>query len=207
MSNQSFPKSFFLDPNFFTPLGSTDVLAPSVSFLSPQVKSEHLPPADYDSLCESYFSSIHIWLPIISRKRLDHNGLEDTDTCRDLLLLAMKLCTRIPNLAAPNQEPLYLLAKPLCSAAEDAGNISLRLVQSVVLLATYEYSHAIYPASYLTIGRAARLGSLLGWHSGGAQQLFKSADTWTQREEQRRTWWAIFILDRYVENAGIFQFQ
>jgi hypothetical protein len=89
-----------------------------------------------------------------------------------------------------------MLAKTLCAAAESAGLVSLRLAQSLVLLALYEACQAIYPACYLTISRAARLGILMSWHDRDAQQLFKFADSWSKREEQRRTWWTIFVLDR-----------
>jgi hypothetical protein len=67
---------------------------------------------------------------------------------------------------------------------------------SLILITVYEFSHAIYPAAYLTIGRAARLATLMGWHDRTAQQLFSHPETLTHREEQRRTWWAMFILDR-----------
>lgn len=94
--------------------------------------------------------------------------------------------------------PLYTLAKRLCAAAEMGGFISIRLVQSFVLIAVHELSHGLHSAAYLTIGHAARLGVLalgLPTYSQG-QKLFKPPETWTLWEERRRTWWAIFILDR-----------
>jgi hypothetical protein len=135
---------------------------------------------------------------MISRKRLvfELNAQSPDDACLMLLVLCIKLCimdTEHP----PKELPLYAVARSLCSAAETGGFVSLRLLQSLVLLAVYELSHAIYPAAFLTLGRAARLGMLMGFHDRkAAQQLFKPAETWTLREEQRRTWWAIFILDR-----------
>ncbi|KAH6956417.1 mate-domain-containing protein [Fusarium avenaceum] len=38
----------------------------------------------------------------------------------------------------------------------------------------------------------------MGWHDRDAQQLFQLGDSWSKREEQRRTWWAIFVLDRFI---------
>ncbi|SCN86734.1 uncharacterized protein FFM5_04002 [Fusarium fujikuroi] len=38
----------------------------------------------------------------------------------------------------------------------------------------------------------------MSWHDRDAQQLFKFADSWSKREEQRRTWWTIFVLDRFI---------
>jgi hypothetical protein len=92
---------------------------------------------------------------------------------------------------------IYSAAKQCCFCAEAGGFVSLRLVQSLVLLAVYELGNAIYPAAYLTIGRASRLSSMIGMHSRkNARQLFVDPDTWSLREEQRRTWWAVFVLDR-----------
>lgn len=149
-------------------------------------------------IVSAYFSSVHTWLPMISRKRLvfELNAQSPDDACIMLLVLCIKLC--ITNLEHdPKELPLYTVARSLCSAAEMGGFVSLRLLQSLVLLAVYELSHAIYPAAFLTLSRAARLGMLMGFHDRKAsQQLFKPAETWTLREEQRRTWWAIFILDR-----------
>lgn len=137
---------------------------------------------------------------MISRKRLvfELNAQSPDDYCLMLLILCIKLCM-MDTEHQPKELPLYAVARSLCSAAESGGFVSLRLLQSLVLLAVYELSHAIYPAAFLTLGRAARLGMLMGFHDRkDAQQLFKPAETWTLREEQRRTWWAIFILDRFV---------
>ncbi|KAJ3542040.1 hypothetical protein NM208_g4309 [Fusarium decemcellulare] len=196
--DQLFPPSFFLDRNFLTPLYSSNAFASTPQPYFEHIISKHLPLADHATLYDEYFSSIHVWLPMISRKRLVHIEATETDSCQPLLLLSMKLCCTNPQDSPAAQNHLYDLTKSLCSFAENSGLASLRLVQSIVLLSAYELSHAIYPAAYLTISRAARLGSLMGWHDRRAQQLFQLADTWSLREEQRRTWWAIFILDRFI---------
>ena len=135
---------------------------------------------------------------MISKKRLKGNAITEPEACQDLLLLCMKLCTvtNRPSAWTPANDSLYLSVRSLSASAETAGLVSLRLVQSLILITVYEFSHAIYPAAYLTIGRAARLATLMGWHDRTAQQLFSHPETLTHREEQRRTWWAMFILDR-----------
>ena len=200
--SRPFPPSFFLDVDFFASIRSNDLAwsqEPSVQ----QIASSHLG-ADHITLCEDYFSTTHRWLPMISRKRLMnelHENSEKVDSCQPLLFLCMKLCNATDPEIRPMESPLYTLTRSLFSAAESAGFVSLRLVQSIILLTVYELSHAIYPAAYLTIGRAARLGALMGlYNKNSPQQLFMPADTWTLREEQRRTWWAIFVLDRYCSS-------
>lgn len=185
-----------MDAHLFTPLNSSNALTRCPTSRLRLITSDHLAIEDRGAQHEDYFSSIHQWLPMVSEKRLLDPQLSRNDACHDLVLLCMKLCTIRPNSSSPSEHPLYSLVKYLSSSAENEGLATLRLAQSLVLLAFYEFSHAIHPAAYLTIGRAARLVILMGWHDRDAQQLFKPADTWSLREEQRRTWWSVFILDR-----------
>ncbi|KAF5006344.1 hypothetical protein FDECE_7272 [Fusarium decemcellulare] len=202
---QQFPLPFFLDNELFTPLRENALSQSHESSLH-RIASDHVG-QDPITDCAAFFSTVHTWLPMISRKRLIHelNTESSDDACLMLLVLCMKLCiTDAEN--RPKELPLYTLARSLCSAAELGGFVTLRLLQSLILLTVYELGHAIYPAAFLTISRAARLGILMGFHDRkAAPQLFKPAETWTLREEQRRTWWAIFILDRFVniENSGV----
>lgn len=193
-----FPPEFFLDQDHLSPL-MTNALAPSRKSSVKRIASDYLE-SDRLALCERYFTSFHTWLPIISKKRIMHEVREvhtEHDSCHELLLLCMKLCTMTPS-NQPAESDLYILTKSLCSSVESAGFVCLQLVQCLVLLTAFELSHAIYPAAYLTIGRAARLGLLMGLYRRQTQPLFKPAETWTLREEQRRTWWSVFVLERFI---------
>ena len=152
---------------------------------------------DVHSVYNQYFSGIHRWLPLMSQKErmLDIGPRSAVDSA--LLVLSMKL------LAAPCSEsesaatsPLYQMTKELSWKVENCGLISLELVQSTVLLSVYEIGHAIYPAGFLSVARAARLSMIMGFHNRESPQIFQSPETWTRREEERRTWWAILIFDR-----------
>lgn len=193
---QEFPLAFFLDSEDLAPQG-VNSFSWSRHLDIYELVAEHLDD-DRAALCEEYLSTVHEWVPMISRKRLFNelnSGSGDADGCLPILLLCMKaFTTRDANCA--RDSPSYLLARSLCSEAESMGFLSLRLVQSLVLLAAYELSHAIYPCAYSTLGRASRLGLLLGLHDRKNNKLFKGAETWTLREEQRRTWWVIYLLDR-----------
>ena len=144
---------------------------------------------------------------MISQKRcLNELHCFEADCCHQLLLLCMRLCCD-DHEGNARLSKLYILVKSISSAAESAGLVSLRLVQSLVLISLYELCNAIHPAAYLTIGRAARLG-VIALEMPTRKQgpgLFKKAETWTLWEERRRTWWAIFVLDRLVniDNLGL----
>jgi hypothetical protein len=155
------------------------------------------------SLCNTYLESTHSWLPILSRKRILQKANEfdsNTDIGLALLLLCMKLVSESPNEAEhPTTTLLYRLTKVFYLSVESSCLISLQTLQACVLIAVYELGHGIYPAAYLSIGHAARLGIMIGLHDKKhAQQLFREAETWSQGEEQRRTWWAIVLLERYT---------
>lgn len=193
---QEFPLAFFLDSEDLAPQG-VNSFSRSRHLDIYEIVAEHLED-DTAALCEEYLSTVHEWIPMVSRKRLFNelnSGSGDSDGCLPILLLCMKaFSARDGNCA--RDSPSYLLARSLCSEAELAGFLSLRLVQSLILLATYELSHAIYPCAYSTLGRASKLSLLLGLHDRKNNKLFKGAETWTLREEQRRTWWVVYLLDR-----------
>lgn len=193
---EAFPLPFFLDSEYLTPQGINSLSWSRHPYIH-QIVAEHLDD-DRVALCEEYLSTVHKWLPMVSRKRLLNELSSDpaeVDGCLAVFLLCIKAFNTKDGECARNSS-WYLLARSLCSEAESAGFVSLRLVQALVLLTVYELSHAIYPCAYSTLGRASRLGILLGLHDRKNNQLFKPAETWTLREEQRRTWWAIFLLDR-----------
>ncbi|KAH8673399.1 fungal-specific transcription factor domain-containing protein [Xylariales sp. PMI_506] len=205
-TRRDFPSAYFLDPDFFSPLkpdtfssAEPPFLGHVLAFLEPKLSQIH----------DDYFSTVHTWWPMVSRKRLlstVNSGIWKVDDGEILLRLCMDLLSNAHGSDQVQTDPaassLYFLVKSCAFTCESRGSISLRLIQSLVLLAMYELGHSIYPAAYLTIGQAARLSELLGMHDRKhTQQLFKTADTPTLREEQRRTWWAIFILDKYVNMA------
>jgi len=200
-----FPSAFFLDPDFFSPVASNDLSFGGSPWIT-ETASAHLGP-DRRAVCDRYFATVHRWLPMVNKKRSLRaltNPPWDYDGCEVLFLLSMKLSSepRGEALSDAVRSSLYLTTKRLLLFAEEIGLVSLRLIQAIVLLAVYELGHAIYPSAYLTIGRAARLGALMGMHDRkNTQQLFKAAETLTLREEQRRTWWAVFVLDRFA-NIG-----
>ncbi|VTT62892.1 unnamed protein product [Fusarium fujikuroi] len=159
----------------------------------------------FDSLIEHYANTTHHWLPILSIKRLKQTGKSLEDPTRGvvdvLVFVALEALVSHGDrpTSLPQSNPSYLKAKHGSFIAESGRTINIRLIQTIVLVALYEFGHSIYPAAYLTIGQAVRLATMVGLHSKkDAKQLFVEPETWTLCEEQRRTWWAIVMLDRVV---------
>jgi hypothetical protein len=113
-----------------------------------------------------YFSTVHKWLPIVSKKRIDLGfSLQDSGSDVAALFLAMRL------LAAPLEKrehnpDVYLTTKRFLATLERNGLISFVCLQAMVLVAAYEYAHAIYPAAWMTVGACSRYAEVLGLSLG-----------------------------------------
>lgn len=194
-----FPTTYFLDWEEHQPMPA-GTLNPKV-VVPPEIRSVLQSREAMESLCQMYMLSTQSWLPMISKKRLFERVAvynETTDVGVALLLLCMKLASETPPAGEhAASSALYCMAKEFYFRLETSCAISLQLFQSSILISLYEIGHALYPAACLSASNAARLGMIMGFHDRTiAPQLFKDADTWTEREEERRSWWAIVILER-----------
>lgn len=112
----------------------------------------------------TYFNTIHKWFPFISRKRMNLGiSLAGGGPDLTLLLLAIKLITTTPPQSqSADKLALYWITKNFLQRLEVAGTTSMLYLQSQILVALYEYSHALYPSAYLSVGTCVRYTSLLG---------------------------------------------
>ncbi|KAL1966745.1 hypothetical protein VTN77DRAFT_3942 [Rasamsonia byssochlamydoides] len=199
----AFPALFFLDSYTFHRrrgvIQKPHIGLPDEFLLSVRSREQ----VQYD--VDLFFSSIHIFFPIVSKLRLyqQFSNLPDRpDADLVLLLVAMQMHCRPRKDSGLPVTDLYELAKRCCSYVERNNVFSLRLLQASLLIALYEIANAIYPAAYLTVGHCARLCHLMGIHDRKeAPQMLPILGSWTEAEERRRVCWAIIILDRYV-NLG-----
>lgn len=196
----TFPAIFLLDSDVCVkPLTSDfNPLIPSATLnyiLSPEALGVY----------ERYFSTVHQWMPILSKKRAQRNMAEAGVTPNSppqLLLLCMDLVSGLlpPGVSARTNRMYNKVLESLFKV-ENSYLPCIQFLQSVILLSVYEISHGIYPAAYLHVGNAARLCVMMGFHDRkNAAQLFKDTATWTAREEERRAWWAVLCLDRYSQH-------
>jgi hypothetical protein len=195
---QNFPAVFFLDPKVFNYCG---VKIPSPISPIPPYIADYV--GDARHVAAEFFDKIHMWMPVISKKRFYENLLNPLMQPRidvSLLIYCMKLITVSPSKNEDGGNPkttAYLTAKRLLLEAEIAGVLSLQLLQAGLLVTIYEIGHAIYPLAYTSLGTWARYGVSLGIN--GKQQAGSPGQfTWVEEEERRRVWWAILILDRFV---------
>lgn len=152
---------------------------------------------EVDHVKTRYYLSIHTWMPIVSKLRLNRltehaRGPLKADVV--FLLLCMKLL--VTREKRPRSSTLYASARKLSKELELKDIITLRTIQAGVLLSMYEVGHGIYPAAFLTISCCARQGVALGLHNKLAPQRAGNPRSWVDWEERQRIWWMIVILDR-----------
>lgn len=81
-----------------------------------------------------------------------------------LLFLSMNLIITVPGpeLASAADSHLYRAAKRFLFLLESAGTATILYLQALILVTLYEYSHAIYPAAWLSVGNCVRFANMLG---------------------------------------------
>lgn len=155
-------------------------------------------PSAIREIADSYFDTIHSWLPIVWQRKIGQ-FIAPVDMHPDpgmaALLAAMKMITSAAGSPSGNQ--LYRIVKGYLTVLEDSGFLTLGVLQAAILITLYEIGHGIYPAAYMSIGRCARVGQVMGLHGNSStSKSFKLPTSWAEAEEIRRTWFAVLILDR-----------
>jgi hypothetical protein len=153
--------------------------------------------SDAKAFASTFFVSVHPWMPFISRKLFSErflNPLGRQNGEIELLIAAVKLLTIAPDEGDP-RTTAYRHIKTTLHQAEINGLLRFRVFQALILVAIYEVGHAIYPSAYLTLGYCARYGIALGINKVIESTPGRTSN-WIELEEERRSWWAVIVLDR-----------
>ncbi|GAD92987.1 hypothetical protein AFLA_138530 [Paecilomyces variotii No. 5] len=190
-----FPITYFLDPAVYRHC-HLEIPKPDVSLPSGILNIVKDPETTRD-IANQYFHSFHLWLPIIYRSKFYGSVLQQSlqkDVDLALLVACMKIVLPRQNGSGRPVSRLYPLIKHYFVQLEQVGLLTITTLQAMIILATYEMGHGIYPAAYLTIGSCARYAVALGLD----RAIFEWDDSheWTLMEEKHRVWWAVVILER-----------
>ncbi|KAH8812750.1 hypothetical protein F5884DRAFT_786302 [Xylogone sp. PMI_703] len=196
-----FPPIYFLDAAAFN---LTKTIIPRPFLSTPQELQALLGTTnEVQDVVDSFFQTVHVWLPVVWRRPFASiASLTEPRADMALLIACMKLIVELPpSDGQPSQWALYALAKNFSFYAESSGLLTIHILQAIVLIAIYEIGHGIYPAAYMSVGRAARLGIVMGLRGKSSQRVYANRTSRGENEEERRVWYAIIILDRLV-NIG-----
>ncbi|KAJ3496987.1 hypothetical protein NLG97_g2247 [Lecanicillium saksenae] len=148
---------------------------------------------DIQNAARTYWASVHLWMPIVSKIQFRQHLLPRLVAKRAqlfLLILAMKL---LSTPTKTSNSMLYRTVKQLYFDVELAGSICVMSLQAGTLIAVYELGHGIYPAAIVSVAHCARIGTLIGVDKALANDLLSQGIPWVELEERRRLWWAILI--------------
>lgn len=146
-----------------------------------------------------FFRTVHSWIQFVHMPSfMGQLNLNQTRPTIDssFLILCMQLLTTecSKDGSSPETSPLYVIAKSIIPAMEIQGNITLQNIQGRLLICLYEIGHLIQPAFFLSVSSVARCAIAIG-----CNKKIKPGDgvarSWFNLEEERRVWWAIYILD------------
>jgi hypothetical protein len=149
-----------------------------------------------------FFETLAIRQPIVSRERyLSTIAKSSQNSKADFLLLAMAIQLVLQNPGPKEQSMLssrYITLKSCINLFESSGFLSLDFVQVRVLITIYEVGHGIHPGASISIAACARTARLLGLNKKTFQKMQYGREAQIRAEEEKRIWWAIVKLDRYV---------
>ncbi|KAI4197416.1 MAG: hypothetical protein LQ346_003012 [Caloplaca aetnensis] len=153
-----------------------------------------------------YFERVHSFFPFISNKNFYGHfppAYAPPNPISTILIACMKLVSWSPkdDPTKDPKSPSYFAIKRTLVETDIAGVWSLQLLQATILLSLYEMGHAIYPAAYISVGACIRYALALGINESLTVNFNSPGVMPLEQEEKRRAWWAVLILDRFV-NIG-----
>ena len=174
---------------------------------------EPLPAQDVmDELHYIYFEEYHPTMPMMHRLRY-YASLDRAPHMRPPVSLRYAMWAMAASLSekyASLESILYERARKYIQEAEMKGHgetfVSVYYVQAWSLIATYEASKTLFSRAWLSVGRAVRLAQMLGLHrldgdDVGSKNILQPPIDWIEREERRRTFWAVFYNDRWASSG------
>lgn len=144
-----------------------------------------------------FLQTVNYWMPIIPVQYVQSNLSQPVNLMTNeetILLACIKLLTH--HHPGDHQSNRYYLAvKTSVVAFEVNDQLSVHLLQAQILVLIYEYGHAIYPSGYITLGVCSRYLSALGIKGPKSPE---ASTEWKEFEAQRRLWWSIYVIERFV---------
>lgn len=154
---------------------------------------------DIEHFCKAYFSILSARLPIIDKEQFYmrlSSLCSQPDANFSLLLLCMSLVTRRSIKPDDSNQPgtLYFTAKSFHTLLSSLGRLSLDLVQAGLLIALYEYCHALLETASLSIWTCAKMGYTPELDKTLNHDFGNTSTTTVRLQSGRCVWWGIYIL-------------
>jgi hypothetical protein len=194
---QSLPRWNLLNPSLFASMDSTEDVHSFVCRCVTDILGHR---QGIDRVVASYFSTVNTWFTIIERSALGAS-LEEIWTTPSaetaVLLMCMRLAIRIPTLdsVVGMGDSFYLSAKTLLSLVQTKLPLSITLLQAELLVAMYEFSHAMPQQAYMTTGRCFQMTKAFGWHYEPFWSDERQSSVPRELKLCSILWWAVVYMD------------
>ncbi|KAI1314092.1 fungal-specific transcription factor domain-containing protein [Xylaria venustula] len=153
--------------------------------------------ADLDHI---YFERVYIFIPFLQKHRYFWESRTEAKlVCpsHPCLQFAMwTLAAAVSSQFQPLSQLLYQETLTRLSHFDDSVP-RRKLAQAWILISVYEFTHASFERAWSSLGRAIRLVQLLRFDCLDSGAVEAHADSFIEKEENRRTFWTVFCLDRF----------
>ncbi|KAK0631715.1 hypothetical protein B0T14DRAFT_559472 [Immersiella caudata] len=148
----------------------------------------------------SYFGGVNTWFTVVERIAFDASLEEMWKTPSAetaVLVLCMRLIIRspMPHSLAGMADSLYLSAKTMLNLVQSKEALSMPLLQAELLVAMYEFSHAMPQQAYMTVGRCFQITKAFGWHYEPFWSDERQALAPRELKLCSILWWAVVYID------------
>lgn len=158
----------------------------------------------FDVMIETFCDFYHKWVPIVNRESLREYNATRPDICRGFVALTLSMCLITRTSMEEGKEDrlrvaLQVALKRLFWDPDSMAEPTLPLIQSGVLLSTFEFGQGLNDAAYMTICTClsmAQVSALFTPTMGNQPVPLPAPGIWTRQDEASRTWWAILIHER-----------
>ncbi|CAG8975979.1 hypothetical protein HYALB_00012314 [Hymenoscyphus albidus] len=168
------------------------------------------------TLFEQYFDILHPLIPILDRDRFTRALNDPAKQCtlqfKSLTYAVAMLGASVSEKHTYLEEELYSSSRTYLEITETqdkgANFWTLEALQTCVLTIWYEFKGTGFARAWMSLGRAVRLGKMVGLHRIDRSEPMKETDSFqlplpetedqVELEERRRTFWVLFIFDAYA---------
>jgi hypothetical protein len=147
-----------------------------------------------------YFNGVNTWFNIIERASFERDLEARWDNLpaeTSAMALCMALVARPPNQKSSKGmgDTVYPTTKAILGLVQSKLPMSVHMLQAELLVAMYEFSHAMPQQAYMSLGHCLQMTKAFGWHNVAFWSPDRQASKTGELKLNSILWWAIVYLD------------
>lgn len=154
----------------------------------------------FEDISARYFQDCHPSFQIIAPQLLQETIRASTTPAADISVLILALC--LVTVESPGDD-LYVAARMLFAAIQSTTSASIALLQTALLVSSYEYARGWLDAASISVAQCVRMGYSLGINKYPFQSSHEITTKNLTAVQSWNLWWGVVMLDRYVESLDM----